>query len=594
MLRRVLFILCSLLMLANALAAPAPIRIGILAYRGPDEAVGSWGDLPTHLDKAIRGNRFEIRKLDGPALREAVRQGEIEFVLTNPSQYVALAADFGIQRIATIMLPEAISPEQAIGSTIVALSERQDIKELADLRHKRIVAVAADAFGGYLAGARELMNAGIDLETGDARTIHVGFPMRLALETLQRGEADAAIVRTCLLEQLAEKGHLRSAEFKVISPKVMPEFRCKTSTPLYPDWAMAVARGVDRDLAKAVALALLSLPPSPTGLTWGVPADYQSVNDLYHELMLGPYASLRTTTVRGLLKSYRPYLLATLLLFIGIVVHFIRVEYLIMRRTAELQAAQTRTRELEREAEHLAQLSILGEMSGTLAHELNQPLATIATYAQGLERRCTAGTATPQVVAEVNQEIVAQTERAAGVIRRVRAFTRKRMAVRERKPIAVTVQEAIDLVATLLPKLPAVILDDRLPPDTLIEADHLQLQQVLLNLMKNAADAMEVLPIHARRIEVSLSPAPGGIRIAVTDCGPAISAETRTHLFEAFFTTKPDGLGLGLAICKSIVEAHGSRLAVELRDPPPGLVFHFNLPSPPRPQDGTSSADPHR
>lgn len=579
--RRITYILCSLLVLANLAFAATPINIGILAYRGPDEAVGSWGDLPGHLEKAIPGYRFTVSKLDGPALREAVRMGKLEFVLTNPSQYVALAADFGIQRIATIMLPEAISPEQAIGSAIVTLAERKDILDLEDLRHKRIVAVAADAFGGYLAGARELLRTGIDLETGDARILHVGFPMRLVLEALQRGEADAAIVRTCLLEQLAEKGQLHIENFKVIARKVMPEFRCAASTPLYPDWAMAVARGVDRDLAKSVALALLSLPPSPTGLTWGVPADYQSVNDLYHELMLGPYASLRTTTVRGLLKSYRPYLLAVLLLLIGIIVHVIRVEYLIMRRTSQLQAAQARTRELEREAEHMAKLSILGEMSGTLAHELNQPLATIATYAQGLERRCTAGTATPEIVAEVNQEIVAQTERAAGVIRRVRAFTRKRVAARERKLIIETVQEAIDLLATLLPKLPTVIFSNHLSPDAMIEADHLQVQQVLLNLMKNAADAMEYLPLSERRIEVLLEPASSGISIAVADRGQAISQDTLDHLFQAFFTTKPDGLGLGLAICKSIVEAHGGRLEVERRQPPPGLIFRFNLPQSP-------------
>lgn len=569
----------SLLMLASTLAgAAAPVRIGILAYRGPDEAVGSWGDLPTQLAAAIPGRRFEVSRLDGPALREAVREDSLDFVLTNPSQYVALAADFGIQRIATVMLPEALSPEQAIGSTIVTLAGRTDIAELQDLRRQRIATVAADAFGGYLVAARELLQAGIDLETGDARPVYVGYPMQRALEALQRGEADAAIVRTCVIEQMARHAKLTPADFKVINLKSLPEFPCAASTPLYPDWAMAAARGVDRELAKAVALTLLAQPPSPTGLTWGVPADYQSVNDLYHELMLGPYASLRTTTLRGLLKSYRPYLLALLLLVVGIVVHVIRVEYLITRRTAQLQAAQARTTELEREAEHLAKLSILGEMAGTLAHEINQPLTTIATYAQGLERRCAAGQVDAQLVSAANREIVAQTERAAGVIRRVRAFSRKRTAVRERKPIVETVQEAIDLMAALLPRQPAARLDNRLPPGTVIAADHLQLQQVLINLMKNAADAMEALPREERDIDVILTAVDAGIRIAVEDRGPPVPAETLSRLFEAFFTTKPDGLGLGLAICKSIVEAHGGHFEVVPRVPPPGLRFHFNLP----------------
>ncbi|MDD5295449.1 MAG: PhnD/SsuA/transferrin family substrate-binding protein [Rhodocyclaceae bacterium] len=574
-------VLLSLLLLwaAGALAAEAgPTRIGVLAYRGPEEAVASWGELPARLARAVPGHRFEMRLLAGPELREAVRRGELEFVLTNSSQYVSLAAEFGVKRIATVMLPEALSSEQAIGSTVLTLANREDVTQLADLRGKRIAAVASDAFGGYLAAAREFLGAGVDLEAGDARLVFVGFPMLQAVEALRAGEADAAIVRTCLLEQLAAKGMLRPADFKVVSQRRPFGFPCATSTPLYPDWPLAVTRDVDRQLEKAVAMALLSLPPSPSGLSWDVPADYQSVNELYRDLMIGPYADLRTTTFRGVLKVYRPYLLAALLLLVGGLVHVVRVETLVKRRTAELRRAQARARELQREAEHMARLSILGEMSGTLAHELNQPLTTIATYAQGLERYCASGQTDMAVIAEANREIVAQTARADQVIRRVRAFARKRTAAREARAIADTVREAIGLLTTLLPDLPKVLLDDRLPPGAMVEADHLQLQQVLLNLMRNAADAMRELPADARAISVVLERVDGDTVVAVTDRGPPVSPETLARLFEPFFSTKPDGLGLGLAICKSIIEAHGGRLRVEPRDPPPGLAFRFNLP----------------
>jgi two-component system sensor histidine kinase TtrS len=557
-------------------ASGTPIRIGVLAYRGPDEVVSSWGDLPARLAKFIPGYRFEMQLLAGAELHDAVRDGELEFVLTNSSQYVSLAAEFGIQRITTVMLPDALSSDRALGSTILALAGRTELAQLSDLRGKRIAAVASDAFGGYLVAAREFLGAGIDLEAGDARMVFIGFPMRRALDALRAGEADAAIVRTCLLEQLAEKGLLQAGEFKVIGPRTTADFSCATSTPLYPDWPLAVARGVDRNLAKAVAVALLSMPPSPTGLSWDVPAGYQSVNDLYRDLMLGPYIELRSTTFRGLLKSYRPHVLISLSLLIATVIYVI---WLIRRHTLELRAARAQTRELQKEAEHMARLSILGEMAGTLAHELNQPLTTIATFAQGLERRCAAGPVDPAMVADANREIVAQTERAANVIRRVRAFTKKRMAVRECKSIGNTVEEAIDLFSNLLPDLPAVTLDDRLPTGAQIEADHLQLQEVMLNLMKNAADAMREQPATEREISIVLAREEGGISITVADRGPAVPAETIAHLFEPFFTTKPDGMGLGLSICRSIAEAHGGRLDVEPRNPPPGLAFRINLPA---------------
>lgn len=564
------------LVAANVLAET--VRVGVLAYRGPDEAVASWSELPARLSAAVPGYRFEMQAYGGPELREAVRKGELAFVLANSSLYVDLAAQFGIRRIATVMLPEALSSERAIGSAVVTLAERDDLTRFTDLRGKRIAVVAADAFGGYLVAAREMRRAGVDLERGDAKLLFTGFPMRLALDAVSAGQADAAIVRTCLLEQLSAKGLLQVDRFKVIAPQPMAGFPCATSTPLYPDWPFAAARGVDRHLAKSVAMALLSLPPSPTGLAWDVPADYQSVNELYREMMLGPYVDLRTSTFRGVLRNHRLFVLAALALFVGIIIHGIRVEATVQRRTRELRAAQTEARELQQKTEHMARLSILGEMSGTLAHELNQPLTTIAAYAQGMERRCAAGLVDPAVVAAANREIVAQTERADQVIRRVRAFTKKRMAVRECKPVATTVEEAVGLFSRLLPDLPEITIDDWLPMHAQIEADHLQLQEVLLNLMKNATDAMRELPAAEREIDITLARGEGVVSIAVADRGPPVPAETFAHLFEPFYTTKPDGLGLGLAICKSIAEAHGGRLEVKRRDPPPGLIFRINLP----------------
>jgi two-component system sensor histidine kinase TtrS len=554
------------------------VRIGVLSYRELDGEVVNWREIQSRLATAIPGYRFELRSLDGKSLREAVQRGELGFVLTNGNQYVTLATEFGIQRIATIMLPEAASPEQALGSTVLTLAGRNDVTQFSDLRGKRIAVVANDAFGGYLAAARELLGAGVDLEAGDAHMVYVGFPMRQAIDALRTNKADVAIVRTCLIEHLANQGKLQLADFKVLSPRPTPGFKCISSTRLYPDWPLAVARNTDENLAKKVAVTLLSMPPSSMGLSWSIPADYQSIMELDHELMIGPYADLRSSSLRGLLKNYRPHLLIALLIVIGVSVHFIRVQILVRRRTIELRESQANANELQRKTEHMARLSILGEMTSSLAHELNQPLATIATYAQGLERNCASGQINVDMVTKVNREIVAQTMRADKVIRQVRAFARKRMAVSELRPIAETVNEAIDIFSTMLPGSPPVTLDNRLPAGKMLKADHQQLQQILINLMKNAADAMISLSPESRVIDIILDRTDSDLSIAVGDHGPQIPAETLAHLFEPFFTTKPDGLGLGLAICKSIAEAHSGKLSVYPRDPTPGLVFKLSLP----------------
>ena len=124
----------------------------------------------------------------------------------------------------------------------------------------------------------------------------------------EHGEVDAGIVRACLPEQLARQGELRLAEFRVLSHRQEEGLPCALSTPLYPNWPIAVTRHTDTALAKEVAHALLSMPAGSEGPTWTVPADYQPVHDLYRELRIGPYAYLRDITPEGLLRRFWPWL----------------------------------------------------------------------------------------------------------------------------------------------------------------------------------------------------------------------------------------------------------------------------------------------
>ena len=186
---------------------------------------------------------------------------------------------------------------------------------------------------------------------------------------------------------------------------------------------------------------------------------------------------------------------------------------------------------------------------------------------------------TPAILAEASREIAAQAERAGGIVHRIRAFARKRAAVREHRPLADMVREAAALFGGMLPGAPRIDIADRLPPGTPVEADALQVEQVLLNLLKNAADAMQDLPPDARAIDVILEREGRTYRIAIRDHGAGLAPASVQHLFEPFFTTKPDGMGLGLSICKTIVEAHGGRLWAEANAGAPGMTFIFTLPA---------------
>ncbi|MDO5290849.1 MAG: PhnD/SsuA/transferrin family substrate-binding protein [Pseudomonadota bacterium] len=579
-------------------AAAPPVRLGVLAYLGSDAAVQEWTPVAEHLRRALPGRAVQLLSLDHAALAAAAQAGQLDFVITNPGHYVELESRLGAARILTLQTGAvpAASANQAVGSAVITLAGDQRVQRLQDLRGKRVAVVGQQAFAGYQMAWRELATLGLD-PARDMQLHVVGLPMSRVLHAVANGEADAGFVRACLLESQPEW----QARFRVVAPLAGTGLACASSTRLYPNWAIASLPGTDAALARAVTIALLQMQPqdSPGNpITWTVPADYQAVSDLQRELMIGPYASLRTPSLGTLARRHWPWLAALLgLIALGGLYTF-HVERQVQARTAALRAAARERDELEQrlrqsreQADHLARLSVLGELSGTLAHELNQPLAAIGNYAQSLIRRVDGQRLTPEAAREAASEIAGQADRAAGVLSRIRAFAKKRVAQRQRTDPAALVQDAVALFRGMQVQAPPVRIVNELPAGTLLDADALQIQQVLLNLLKNGWDATRQLPPARQPLTVRLSLGLAGrqLHISVRDQGEPLPSGPQSQLFEPFFTTKPDGMGLGLAISRTIAEAHGGHLHASAATDGPGLIFTLSLPHDPHPSSHPSA-----
>ena len=554
--------------LSSATSPGKPVRVGVLAFLGADAAVEEWTPVLRRLQATLPGYTPELHQLDHAGLREAAQRGELDFVITNPGHYVELEASLGASRILTLDVGGERPPQRALGSAVI-VPQASTLQGLEDLRGRRLAIVGRGGFGGYQLVWGELDALGIEPEVDLAALHEVGFPMGGVVDAIDAGLADAGVLRSCLLEQHPDW----AARFRVLSPRDEAGFPCATSTPLYPDWPLAALRHTPPELSRTVAIALLGMRAERDGLAWSVPADYQSVHALFRRLEIGPYAYLRAPTLMVLAERYWPWVGGFALLILGWILYTVRVEYLVQTRTAALrdalaarEAMEARMRGAQEQAEHLSRLSVLGELSGTLAHELNQPLAAIANYANSLVRRADNQRLTEAAVREAAGEIAGQAERAAGILGRIRTFARKRTASREEVAPRELVDEAVTLFRGMLAHAPPVAVDDALPPGLHIEVDRLQIQQVLLNLLKNAWDASRGLPAERQRIDIRLETAAGSLHIRVRDYGSGLDETARAQLFESFFTTKADGLGLGLSICRSIAEAHGGRLAVATSD----------------------------
>jgi two-component system sensor histidine kinase DctS len=240
-----------------------------------------------------------------------------------------------------------------------------------------------------------------------------------------------------------------------------------------------------------------------------------------------------------------------------------------------------RARELVRQQQEklatTARLVTVGEMASTMAHELNQPLSAIAGYTTGCLNLLQDGGLPRADLEEALRKTAQQAQRAGRIIRRVHDFVRKREPTRTALRMNGVVEEAVGF-ADADARRRRVRIDVRLAEaDPELQGDPVLLQQVILNLLRNAMDAMAATPPEAREIRVSTEAGPQGVTVSIADRGAGIPAEAREHLFQPFFTTKAEGMGMGLNICRSILELHRGRVWAE-DNPGGGTVFSFSIP----------------
>jgi len=249
-----------------------------------------------------------------------------------------------------------------------------------------------------------------------------------------------------------------------------------------------------------------------------------------------------------------------------------------VRDLTEYQQTQARLQELQSEIAHVSRLSAMGEMASALAHELNQPLAAISNYMKG-SRRLLASSEDPNAakIATAMDRAAEQALRAGQIIRRLRDFVARGESEKRVESLSKLIEEAGALGLTGA-REQGILLRFNLNPDCdLVLVDRVQIQQVLVNLFRNALEAMADT-IRRELVVTNARAAEDMIEVEVSDTGHGFSDDVQTKLFQTFFTTKETGMGVGLSISRSIVEAHGGRMSVE-SNPLGGATFRFTLPA---------------
>lgn len=248
-----------------------------------------------------------------------------------------------------------------------------------------------------------------------------------------------------------------------------------------------------------------------------------------------------------------------------------------------MRYARTRrmARRLETELTHVSRLMALGELAPALAHEINQPLAVIGNYAQVCLHRL-GQIGGPPDLSDMLREIGKQAERASQIVEHIRNLARREAPERVEVNLNEAIREMLQLLRTEIVRQGVQVeplLDEAVPP---VQANRVQVEQVILNLVRNASEAMSantdqerILTIHTRPFQTRADM----VEVVVCDTGPGVPERIRPRLFESFYTTKPGGMGMGLSISRSIIQAHGGAIWMKPAAKR-GTCFHFTLPAP--------------
>ncbi|WP_442879169.1 tetrathionate respiration histidine kinase TtrS [Citrobacter sp.] len=540
-------------------------NIGVLAMRGEVSTRSHWQPLETLLNQQISGEQFHIQPLDLHQMQDAVNRGTVQFVVTNPAQFVQLNNRAALRWLASLRSTRGgKATSNVIGSTILVRRD-SGITSAHDLIGKTVGAIDAQAFGGYLLGYKALSDAGLRPER-DLRLRFTGFPADALVYLLREKAVQAVIVPACLLEKMDEEGLIHKADFMAVlnHPTSIP---CLTSTPLYPDWSFAALPSVSDELADRVTRVLFNAPQNAP-FRWGAPASTREVETLLRDVRQHPQQRQLWLDIKSWFIQHQLAMGAAAVVLLLLMLNYIWVMLLVRRRGRLLERNSVLLRKQEQALETARQMSVLGEMTSGFAHELNQPLSAIRHYAQGCLIRLR-GQDQQHPLLPALEQIDAQAQRGADTLRNLRLWVSQAQG----NPVmmddwqAINVRDAVHHVWQLLrmtQQFPDVTLQTTISSSLTLTLPTVLLEQVLANLVLNAAQA------GASTVWFTAQCDDTGVNIVVQDNAGGIDEAQIYQAFQPFMTTRKEGMGLGLVICQRLVRYAGGEISINNQLAPDG------------------------
>lgn len=515
------------------------------------------------LEQAVAPRPLKVLFLELPELEKEVKNKEVDMFLVT-SNFIKKFQSEGARDLAVAASPFSKDPNKSEGSLFIVKADRGDLNTISDLKGKRVSAGRPTAFGMYIAGMGEIAREGFNPNTFFTVSRFHGLERDAIIHDVISGESDVGILRVCYLEDAVNRKVVKEEELKFINLIEDGKHVCKRSTALYPNWTLASMPSLDSSLTSKITVALISQPKTKLGNYWQIGSDLSELDKLQELLKIGTYEKVTKLSVRRfLLENFHYFLLVFCAIALLLSYSFI-LSRAVEKRTKQLKDALEReklsTRETKKAQERMLALQragVVGQVSGLLAHELNQPLGSLSLYARSLIRGLDLGKLSKEKVLELLEEMRREASKASEIVQRVRSYAKGEQS--ERMPVYLgdfVTQACKDYMEhSSSPITPVVLAKD----NPCVSANQLELELVIINLVRNAQQALKVLDANDPKIVLTVTQEEKKAELIVEDTG-SISEEKIQNLSQPITSAKKEGLGLGLSIVKAIVENHGGSI----------------------------------
>lgn len=562
-------------------AAGQSVLIGLVNNNEPGFRAEVLTPTLEYLQKSLPNISFRTVDITAYRALDDLLRTRPDFVIAPSDVFVTLSLSMTAHPLAVRKSSFAQDANRSLGSVVVALKSRTDINSIVDLKGKTISASLPDSLGGWLAFAGELTAAGHKLDTFFSRIDFETYQIPEVVASVLSGRSDAGVLSTCQLEIAEQRGLIEADRLKVLNARTTEGFACAHSTDLYPDQIFgSVNEHLAPETLKQISIALLQMPEklTPSGTTekdnssfsWQVVGRFDSVNRLFRTLEIGPYAYLKDWSPEGILKRFSSEILIALSLLAFLALNEFRLYRLVRIRTAKLNGlVQEKNRMLEevrglsRRLHNMERNSLVSQMSSIIAHELKQPLGAIVNYCAVMSMSLESGIKDESKLADINDAVNREAHRIAQIVDRVRSYVKRQDAPHKPCKVSELVRRAVASFAHYADSTPRITLkiEDH---DSIIRAEALEIEILFLNLLKNAGRAVNK---NKGSIEVRTFADEKNVSVSVTDTGPALTASQFKRLSDVCDSTSAEGLGLGLAIVRSIADAHSAHVQIEQIEP---------------------------